>query len=123
MVPKLVLLEDPLYTNQATIPTKINKTFEMKIGSYIEMDELYRWQCKDKLNCLSLYKINNGKEDCQDGSDENHTILNYTNQTSIGNLIWLCDGKLLNISDLCNGRGMSNIVFIEKFGLFVGNNF
>ena len=67
--------------------------------------------------------INNGKEDCQDGSDENHTILNYTNQTSIGNLIWLCDGKLLNISDLCNGRGMSTIVFIEKIGLFVGNNF
>ena len=52
--------------------------------------------------------INDGKLDCQDGSDENN---------SVSKNIWLCDGNLLNISDMCHGECNPN-----DWKLCPGNN-
>ena len=64
--------------------------------------------------CVPLYKINNDFNDCQDGSDENVTILeinkkddiqyNFYSSNSNADLLWICDKKLQNASKPCNGE-------------------
>ena len=88
--------------------------------------------CDEDRICIELYKINNGENDCEDGLDENVTIakipkvegvtyrFDYENQEEyslenrivyynsyqdhLENYLWICDGRLQNISAPCHGE-------------------
>ena len=64
-----------------------------------------------------ISKINDVLNDCKDGSDENIAISNFSDDKDISELIWFCDDKIINASDSCHGQCNSN-----GWKLCLGNN-
>ena len=97
--------------------SKVSIGFEQDGKKYcIEEDEMTDKNCNDKMKCdngtrcIPLYDINDGTDDCVDGTDENveidMSIKLYDDDRHVykSDYLWLCDGNIKNMSDPCNGE-------------------
>ena len=67
-------------------------------------------KCDNGTKCVPLHKINDGAEDCNDGMDEDVEIDmtfkldDWRQEYGLYEYLWLCDGRVTNMSDPCNGE-------------------